>query len=100
MIRTSSIRFEAPMLKTIIGLVIFCLGLPFMLYALTHVERIAKKQAARLKGKRWVLWTYSENEPLSVFYLWFSRLVGSIVCVGLVYAIFVFAFRLASGHPS
>jgi hypothetical protein len=88
------------MLKTIIGLVVFCLWLPFMIYALTHAERMMKKDAERCRGKWWVIWTYSTNDPLPILYLWIWRIAAFIACVGFVYGIIVFALRLINGQTS
>jgi hypothetical protein len=85
------------MLDPVIGLVVLCLLLPWTLYVLTHTERMLKKEAQRHKGKWWAIFSYSENNPHSVYDLRHCRILTGTMSLLLICAVIVYAYRLWMG---
>jgi hypothetical protein len=84
---------------TIPILAVLCLSLAFMLFGLTHAERILTRHAGNNKEKRWARSFLSENKTYARFWIWFCRIICAAAALLIISALIDYVLRLSSFHP-
>jgi hypothetical protein len=74
------------------------LCLAFLIYSFAHRERTRTEEDRTNRDKfGWCFpWSNFGDRSLSGFYLWFLRIMTSVACILLIYAIFEFALNLGA----
>jgi hypothetical protein len=75
------------MLPPGILLSLLCVYLGFIVCGFTLGDRMLKKRVERERGKRRDVFSHSEEDRLTAFYLWFYRVMTSLLFLVLLYTI-------------